>query len=55
MTQICLQIGIRDQAGRIGRMIDSRLPAQDIKSRFKNRLGLGVLPNALVGTRKVDA
>ena len=55
MTQVGLQKGIRHQAGRIGRVIDSRLPAQDVETFGEEGFRLRIFPDALIGAGEIDA
>jgi len=54
MTEVGLQKGVRDQAGRIGGMVDTRLLAQGVEALFKKLFRLRVLPGALIGACQVD-
>ena len=55
MTEVGLQIGIRNQAGRIGRVIDSGLSAQDVEPLFEESFGLCIFADALISACEVDA
>src|SRR5258707_14740580 len=55
MTEIRLQIGIRNQAGRVSRMVASWLLAQHGQPLFEESPGLSISASALVRARQVDA